>query len=148
MSAYRKANKMQPHSGTDWAMPGGTKIPAVGNGRIKFVGESAVLGNVLVQSVADKEGNIWYIGYCHLQKVPTLKVGDPIKVGETIGLVGTTGSASSGNHLHATASRKVKGVFGVTSDKVDLVKLTKKNSTPVTTAAVPTAAVAAERATE
>lgn len=131
MSAFRKKNKMQPHSGTDWAMPGGTKIPAVGNGRIKFVGESAILGNVIVQSVADKDGNIWYIGYCHLQKVPTLKVGDPIKVGETIGLVGTTGTASSGNHLHATASRKVKGVFGVTTDKVDLVKLTNKNSTPV-----------------
>jgi murein DD-endopeptidase MepM/ murein hydrolase activator NlpD len=112
-------------------MPGGTKIPAVGNGKIRFVGESKILGNVIVQSVADKEGNVWYIGYCHLQKVPTLKVGDVIKVGETIGLVGTTGSASSGNHLHATASRKVKGVFGATADKVDLVKLCKKNSTPL-----------------
>jgi murein DD-endopeptidase MepM/ murein hydrolase activator NlpD len=130
MSAFRKKNKMQPHSGTDWAMPGGTKIPAIGNGTVKFVGESKILGNVIVYSIADKEGKIWYIGYCHLQKVPTLKVGDKVKQGDTVGLVGTTGSASSGNHLHATASRKVKGVFGVTTDKVDLVKLIKKNSTP------------------
>lgn len=131
MSAFRKKNKMQPHSGTDWAMPGGTKIPHVSDGFVKFVGESKILGNVIVVSARDKAGAFWYIGYCHLQKPPTLKVGDKVKQGDIVGLVGTTGTASSGNHLHATASRKVKGVFGATADKVDLVKLTAKNSTPL-----------------
>lgn len=144
MSAFRKKNKMQPHSGTDWAMPGGTKIPAVTNGTVKFVGWSNILGNVIVVSAKDKEGKVWYIGFCHLQKEPTLKVGDKVKQGDTVGLVGTTGSASSGNHLHATASRKVKGVFGVTSDKVDLVKLAKKNSTPLPAPAAPVAPATTE----
>lgn len=141
MSAFRKKNKMQPHSGTDWAMPGGTKIPHVSDGFVKFVGFSKILGNVIVVSARDKAGKFWYIGYCHLQKPPTLKVGDKVKKGAIVGLVGTTGSASSGNHLHATASTKVKGVFGVTADKVDLVKLTKKNSTPL---AAPKAAAPVE----
>lgn len=131
MSAFRKKNKMQPHSGTDWAMPGGTKILASTTGAVKFVGESKILGNVIVVSATDKEGKFWYLGYCHLQKPSTLKVGDKVKQGTVLGLVGTTGTASSGNHLHATASRKVKGVFGVTADKVDFVKLAKKNSTPL-----------------
>ena len=144
MSAFRKKNKMQPHSGTDWAQPGGTKIPAVANGTVKFVGWSNILGNVIVVSAKDKEGKVWYIGFCHLQKEPTLKVGDKVKQGDIVGLVGTTGTASSGNHLHATASRKVKGVFGVTSDKVDLVKLVKKNSTPLAVAAPVAAPVTPE----
>jgi murein DD-endopeptidase MepM/ murein hydrolase activator NlpD len=29
MSEYRKRNKMQPHSGTDWAVRAGTLIPAI-----------------------------------------------------------------------------------------------------------------------
>ncbi len=127
LSEYRKKMGLQPHSGTDWAMKGGTPIPAIANGTIAFVGESKILGHVIVQTAMSADKKVWYLGYCHLQKAPTLKVGDKIKVGQTIGLVGTTGSASSGNHLHATASSKVKGVFGVTTDKVDLYKLIKEN---------------------
>lgn len=127
LSEFRRAKGLQPHSGTDWAVKGGTPIPAIGNGTIAFVGESKILGHVIVQRAMDKEKKIWFIGYCHLQKAPTLKVGDKIKRGATIGLVGTTGSASSGNHLHATASTQVKGVFGMTTDKVDLHKLIKDN---------------------
>lgn len=127
LSEFRRAKGLQPHSGTDWAVKGGTPIPAIANGTIAFVGESKILGHVIVQRAMSKDKKIWFIGYCHLQKAPTLKVGDKIKRGATIGLVGTTGSASSGNHLHATASRLVKGVFGVTSDKVDLYKLIKDN---------------------
>jgi hypothetical protein len=36
--------------------------------------------------------------------------------------MGNTGSASSGVHLHLTGSGTVKGVFGVTSAKFDMVK--------------------------
>jgi murein DD-endopeptidase MepM/ murein hydrolase activator NlpD len=128
MSEYRKKNGLQAHSGTDWAMPGGTPIPAIARGTITGVYESKILGHVIEQRAMDKDGKLWYIGYCHLQKPPTLKVGDKVQAGDTVGLVGTTGSASSGNHLHATASRRQKGVFGVTADKVDLLKLIEENS--------------------
>lgn len=149
MSAFRKKNKMQPHSGTDYSPAGSNKgktpIKAVANGRIKLVQWSNILGWVIVQSAADKDGNIWYIGYCHLAckkcginckgghdaaLATGHKLNDVVKVGETvIANIGNSGTASSGAHLHATASRKVKGVFGVTADKVDLYKLIKKNAT-------------------
>ena len=128
MSEFRRKNNMQPHSGTDWAMPAGTPIPAIAKGTIMFVGESKVLGHVIVQSALGKDGKVWYIGYCHLQKAPTLKVKDKIEQGATIGLVGNTGSASSGPHLHATLSRKVRGVFGPTAEKADLHKAIKENA--------------------
>lgn len=128
MSEFRRKNNMQAHSGTDWAMKEGTPIPAIARGTIKFVGESKVLGHVIVQSAASKDGKIWYIGYCHLQKPPTLKVGDKVAQGDPVGLVGNTGSASSGPHLHATLSRQVRGVFGPTNVKADLHKAIKENA--------------------
>lgn len=128
MSEFRKKNNMQAHSGTDWAMPEGTKIPAIGRGTVKLIQFSKVLGWVLVQSIMDKEGVVWYIGYCHLKSEPTLKVGAKLAPGDSVGLCGNTGSASSGAHLHATLSRQVKGVFGATATKTDLHKAIKENA--------------------
>lgn len=146
MSAYRKKHGLQPHSGTDWAPPGSSKgktpIPAIARGTVKMVKFSRVLGWVLVQTAMDKDKKIWYLGYCHLKcnkcginckgghdasQAITLKVGDKVRPGNTVAIMGNSGSASSGVHLHATASRRLKGVFGVTSDKADVKKLIKAN---------------------
>ena len=102
-----------PHRGTDWGAKEGTPIPAVGNGTIRLVQYSKVLGWVIVQTVwADNK--TWFVGYCHLKEKPTLKVGSKVSVGDKIGLVGNTGSASSGPHLHATLSDSLRGVFNGT----------------------------------
>jgi murein DD-endopeptidase MepM/ murein hydrolase activator NlpD len=99
-----------PHRGTDWGAKEGTPIPAVGDGTIRLVQYSKVLGWVIVQTVwADNK--TWFVGYCHLKEKPTLKVGAKVSSGDTIGLIGNTGSASSGPHLHATLSNAVRGVF-------------------------------------
>lgn len=126
LSEYRKANGMQPHSGVDWAMPEGTAIPAIANGTIVLQQFSKVLGNVSVQRVMSKDGELYYVGYCHL-RAEGLSVGTKVQEGDTIGFVGNTGSASSGAHLHLTVSKKLKGVFGSTSEKQDPIEFIKAN---------------------
>jgi murein DD-endopeptidase MepM/ murein hydrolase activator NlpD len=105
-----KGKKTQPHRGTDWAPKRGTPIPAVSNGTVMLVQYSTVLGWVLVQSVKGFDGKVMYVGYCHMDTEPVLKVGDKLKIGQTIGKVGNEGF-SSGAHLHATLSDAIKGVF-------------------------------------
>lgn len=131
LSEYRKARNMQPHSGTDWARPLGTRIPAIAKGTIRLIQFSKVLGWVVVQSAMDKNGDVWYLGYCHMDKKPGYEVGQKLVKGQTIGIIGNTGQ-SSGPHLHATASKTLKGVFGPTTSKVDLYALIKENIKPVT----------------
>ena len=126
LSEFRRKNGMQPHSGTDWARPRGTRIPAIAKGTIRLIEFSKVLGWVVVQSAMDKDGQVWFLGYCHMDARPAYEVGQKIEVGQTIGLIGNTGQ-SSGPHLHATASKTLKGVFGATSAKVDLYKLILAN---------------------
>jgi murein DD-endopeptidase MepM/ murein hydrolase activator NlpD len=46
--------------------------------------------------------------------------------------MGNTGSGSNGVHLHLTGSRTVKGVFGVTSSKFDMVEWVATQEVPKT----------------
>jgi murein DD-endopeptidase MepM/ murein hydrolase activator NlpD len=126
LSEFRKKNGMQPHSGVDWARPEGTPIPSVANGTIVLQQWSDVLGNVSVLRVMGKDKALYYVGFCHL-KAEGLKVGTKVKEGDVIGLVGNTGSASSGAHLHLTVSKELKGVFGPTSVKQDPIEWIKAN---------------------
>jgi hypothetical protein len=151
MTPFRKKNNMQPHSGTDFAPAGSNKgntaIPAVANGTIKLIQWSNILGWVIVQSALDSSKKVWYIGYCHVKcgthglnckgpnvqgcKSPIkMKLNDKLEQGETVAIMGNTGTASSGVHLHLTSSNQLKGVFWATADKVDIVKLAKKNAAP------------------
>jgi murein DD-endopeptidase MepM/ murein hydrolase activator NlpD len=126
LSEFRKKNKMQPHSGVDWAKPEGTPIPAIANGTIVLQQFSQVLGNVSVIRVMGKDAKLYYVGFCHL-KAEGLEVGTKVQEGDTIGFVGNTGSASSGAHLHLTVSKELKGVFGPTSIKQDPIQFVKDN---------------------
>lgn len=96
------------HRGTDYnGFKGGTPLLAVNDGVIVVNKFSAVLGNVVVLQTGKQ---FW--GYCHLDKPSPLKVGTKVVSGQTIGGAGTTGSASSGVHLHLTLSLLKDGVFG------------------------------------
>jgi murein DD-endopeptidase MepM/ murein hydrolase activator NlpD len=127
MSDFRRKNGLQPHSGTDWARPKGTRIPAIAKGTIRNIQFSKVLGWVVTQTVMDKNGRIWFVSYCHMDSRPGYQVGQKLMKGQTVGLIGNSGM-SSGPHLHATASKTLKGVFGATSAKVDLYKLILENT--------------------
>lgn len=96
----RKKAGLGPHRGTDWGKGvKGKTIPAVTSGKIAKIVESKGLGWVVVQ--ANANGKL-FIGYCHLRDKPTLRVGQAVKMGDPIGVVGNTGSFSAGDHLHAT----------------------------------------------
>lgn len=96
------------HRGTDYnGFKAGTAYVAVNDGVIALVKESAILGHVVVLQVGKH-----FFGYCHMQKPCALKVGTKVTSGQVIGYAGTTGSASSGVHLHLTLSLNVNGVFG------------------------------------
>ena len=116
-SAFRIRNGLGAHRGVDWAMPNKTPIPAVGDGTISLVHYSKILGWCIVQTIF-AEGKTWYVGYAHLAQKPTLKEGDKIKCGEVIGLLGNTGKASSGPHLHATLGTTRKSIFWGAHNKV------------------------------
>lgn len=105
-----RGKKTNPHRGTDWAAKRGTPIPAVSAGTVKLVQYSKVLGWVLVQTVYGKDRKTKYVGYCHMKVKPAYKVGDKLKMGQTIGKVDTEGY-STGPHLHGTLSDSLKGVF-------------------------------------
>ena len=146
LSEYRRARGMQPHSGRDYA-PGANKvIPSVAPGTLRLLQWSDVLGWVAVYDAIGLDGKKYYIGYSHLScakhgvncKGPKVlgdhspftstKVGDKKELGEPVGRVGNTGKASSGSHLHLTISKTLKGVFGVTSAKLDPKKVIAENS--------------------
>ena len=112
------ARRLTAHRGLDYAPKEGTRIPAVSDGTVQVVKWSSILGWVLVQSAWDSvKGRAVFVGYCHLQEKPTLTAGTRIKMGQTIGKVGNTGSASKGAHLHLTIGPKVNSVtMGVVFD--------------------------------
>ncbi len=112
------ANRLTAHRGLDYAPKESTRIPAASSGTVRSVRWSAILGWVLVQSAWDSiKGRTVYIGYCHLQEKPALKVGTRILMGQTVGKCGNTGSASKGAHLHLTIGPRVTSVtMGVVFD--------------------------------
>ncbi len=113
MASYRT----NPHRGVDWSVPGGSKIKAITGGTVMEVGETKVLGHYLVQSTYDGH----FILYAHFQVPSTLKQGDKVEAGKTIvGLVGTTGTASTGNHLHVTYGVKKNLITAGMPDLRDL----------------------------
>ncbi|MBR3645343.1 MAG: peptidoglycan DD-metalloendopeptidase family protein [Lachnospiraceae bacterium] len=82
------------HSGIDLPAPSGTPIVAAGSGQVAWANYSATAGNW----IGIDHGNGLYTVYMHMSAL-LVSPGQNVSQGQTIGLVGTTGS-STGNHLH------------------------------------------------
>ncbi|MBX9951980.1 MAG: M23 family metallopeptidase [Candidatus Obscuribacterales bacterium] len=91
------------HKATDILAPRNTPVRAVEDGTIAKLFFSRFGGNTIYQT--DPTGQYVYY-YAHLEKYqPTLKEGDRVKRGQTIGFVGTSGNAPPNTpHLHFSIS--------------------------------------------
>ena len=96
ITTYFGTHNGRTHYGLDIAAPGGSQIIAVADGKVvKKAYTPNGFGNLIV--IEQNDGIRAY--YAHMQKESFLQVGDKVKAGDTIGIVGTTGK-STGNHLH------------------------------------------------
>ena len=116
--------KWRAHLGTDFAAPTGTPARTVGDGVVSFAGVQGGYGNV----VTVKHRNGHETVYAHLSRI-NVRVGQSIKQGDTIGLVGATGWAT-GPHLHFEFR-----VNGVHQDPMTIAR--QSETVPVPTAALP-----------
>lgn len=89
------------HQGIDFGIAGGSTIYAVADGVVTISEYGSCTGNwAVIGHDLDGDGNYdYYTEYMHQQVLPYVKVGEVVKGGQQIGIVGTTG-CSTGNHLH------------------------------------------------
>lgn len=86
--------KSAMHEGVDYVVPEGTQIHAAASGIVVYAGMHPDFGNL----VEIDHGNDILTRYAHASKL-MVKVGQLVKRGQLISLVGSTGR-STGNHLH------------------------------------------------
>jgi hypothetical protein len=88
-----------PHAGVDYNVSGGSSgktIRAIAIGTIRGKGWSGTYGNrVWIQH----DDGMWS-HYAHMLSPCSRNDGDRVNVGDPIGAIGNTGSASNGAHLH------------------------------------------------
>lgn len=82
------------HKGTDYGAPAGTPIRTVADGVVSFAGRQGGYGNYVVIQHPDKAAT----AYAHLGRID-VRVGQRVQQGQTIGTVGSTGTAT-GPNLH------------------------------------------------
>ena len=86
---------MRAHRGVDYAAPSGTPIHAAGDGKVVFRGWQNGYGNVVIL----QHGGHYSTLYGHMSRIASIRVGQRVSQGQTIGFVGMTGLAT-GPHLH------------------------------------------------
>jgi murein DD-endopeptidase MepM/ murein hydrolase activator NlpD len=96
------------HHAIDIMAPAGTPVLATADGKIEKLFLSRLGGNTIYERSAD--GGIVYY-YAHLDRyAPALVEGQPVKAGQAIAVVGSTGDADpSAPHLHFEIHRMAPG---------------------------------------
>lgn len=137
------------HLGTDWHLPIGTPIVAIGDGDVKAVipesdPASGARGNTVIQSVehgyalADPGEKIT-ASYTHLQNF-NVAVNQPVQRGDVIGYLGESGPNVGSPHLHlniisdrggATITDPITGAQTGFSYRYDFLQLLSGDMTPI-----------------
>jgi murein DD-endopeptidase MepM/ murein hydrolase activator NlpD len=117
-TAYKKPGKHWKatgyHTGVDFAVPTGTPVLAVADGKIENANWGKSYGNQVVQKVPGG----WVI-YAHLNKV-RCKPGQVVKAGSIVGEVGSTGN-STGPHLHFEMRDNIRWSAGKDIDPKEIL---------------------------
>lgn len=106
------------HRGQDWSVKGGSIIPAITAGQVITNTWSDVLGWYLIQTTNDG----LFVLYAHLTEQPNLKLGHKLKLGDSVGKVGQTGTAATGDHLHVSIAKSKNVALCVYEKLVDPLK--------------------------
>lgn len=118
-------NDYRAHKGIDYAAPSGTKIRAVGDATVDFVGKQGGYGNLVIL----RHHGQYSTAYGHLSSFAHgLKKGSRISQGDIIGFVGATGWAT-GPHLHYE--------FRVNNQQVNPLSMALPTALPIDTAQMP-----------
>lgn len=96
--------RLEHHKGMDFAGKEGSEVVAVGAGVVTWAGERYGYGKL----VEINHGNGYSTRYGHNKEV-LVSVGDTVKKGQTLGLMGSTGR-STGPHVHLEVLYKGKPV--------------------------------------
>jgi murein DD-endopeptidase MepM/ murein hydrolase activator NlpD len=102
------------HTGVDFAVPVGTPILAVADGKI----ENASWGKAYGKQIVQKVDGGWVI-YAHLNAL-RVKPGRKVKKGQIIGESGSTGN-STGPHLHFELRDKIRWTGGKALDPKEIL---------------------------
>jgi murein DD-endopeptidase MepM/ murein hydrolase activator NlpD len=84
------------HEGQDTMAACGTPLVAARGGTVQYAGYQYAAGNYIV---IDGKGTGFDFMYAHLAEPSLLKIGEAVRTGQPIGIVGDTGDAT-GCHLH------------------------------------------------
>ena len=96
------------HNGVDIAVPEGTAVKAVADGKIVTAGISDSYGNYIVEEITPEYSAL----YAHLSK-HEISEGAEVKKGDEIALSGHTGWAT-GPHLHLTVKKNGEDIDPMT----------------------------------
>jgi murein DD-endopeptidase MepM/ murein hydrolase activator NlpD len=102
------------HTGVDFAVPIGTPVLAVADGKI----ENASWGKAYGKQIIQKVDGGWVI-YAHLNAL-RVKPGATVKKGQIIGESGNTGN-STGPHLHFELRDKMRWTGGKALDPKEIL---------------------------
>lgn len=98
------SGRRQHHSGVDFAGKEGSNIVAVAAGVVTFAGRRSGYGN----TVEVNHGSGYVTRYAH-NKENTVEVGDTVKKGQVLAIMGSTGR-STGPHVHFEVLHNGKAV--------------------------------------
>jgi murein DD-endopeptidase MepM/ murein hydrolase activator NlpD len=126
---YKDAETENPHTGVDIDAQLHTPILAAGDGKVVFTGYGLALGGanpndpyglaVVIRHNFSFNGRYLMTVYAHMEEID-VKVGQKVKTGDQLGLVGLTGN-TSGPHVHFEVRLQTNNAYSVQNPELWMV---------------------------